>query len=90
MKAVVAGRFQLGEGPSRGLLRDYEPSDGPSFQALVIGPRVSRVCPWSRRPDTNIIFLIFSFNSSDFLKGSFSPAKCTEIETLLRPIISFS
>ena len=27
--------FQLGEGPSRGLLRDYEPSDGPSFQALV-------------------------------------------------------
>ena len=27
--------FQPGEGPSRGLLRDYEPSDGPSFQALV-------------------------------------------------------
>ena len=27
-------RFQPGEGPSRGLLRDYEPSDGPSFQAL--------------------------------------------------------
>ena len=24
-----------GEGPSRGLLRDYESSDGPSFQALV-------------------------------------------------------
>ena len=24
-----------GEGPSRGLLRDYEPSDGPWFQALV-------------------------------------------------------
>ena len=24
-----------GEGPSRGLLRDYEFSDGPSFQALV-------------------------------------------------------
>ena len=23
-----------GEGPSRGLLCDYEPSDGPSFQAL--------------------------------------------------------
>ena len=22
-------RFQPGEGPSRGLLRDYEPSDGP-------------------------------------------------------------
>ena len=22
-------RFQLGEGPSRGLLRDYEPSVGP-------------------------------------------------------------
>ena len=28
-------RFQPGEGPSRGLLRDYEPSDGPSFQALL-------------------------------------------------------
>ena len=27
--------FQLGEGPSRGLLRDYEPLCGPSFQALV-------------------------------------------------------
>ena len=27
MKAVVAA-FQPGEGPSRGLLRDYEPSDG--------------------------------------------------------------
>ena len=26
--------FQLGEGPSRGLLCDYEPSDGPSFEAL--------------------------------------------------------
>ena len=25
----------LGEGPTRGLLRDYEPSCGPSFQALV-------------------------------------------------------
>ena len=27
-------RFQPGEGPSRGLLRDYVPSDGP-FQALL-------------------------------------------------------
>ena len=29
-KAVESGyyRFQPGEGPSRGLLRDYEPSDG--------------------------------------------------------------
>ena len=25
------------KGPSRGLLRDYKPSDGPSFQALVLG-----------------------------------------------------
>ena len=24
-----SSRFQPGEGPSRGLLRDYEPSDGP-------------------------------------------------------------
>ena len=27
--------FQQGEGPSRGLLCDYEPSCGPSFQALL-------------------------------------------------------
>ena len=26
-------RFQPGEGPSRGLLHDYEPSCGPSFEA---------------------------------------------------------
>ena len=30
-----SSRFQLGEGPSRGLLHDYEPLDGPSFQALM-------------------------------------------------------
>ena len=24
-----------GEGPSRGLLPDYEPSDGPSFESLT-------------------------------------------------------
>ena len=28
-------RFQPGEGPSRGLLRNYEPLCGPSFEALV-------------------------------------------------------
>ena len=28
-------RFQPGEGPSRGLLHDYEPSCWPSFQALI-------------------------------------------------------
>ena len=31
-----SSRFQLGEGRSRGLLRDYEPSDGPPFQALLL------------------------------------------------------
>ena len=36
MKELVgSGRFKPEEGPSRGLLRDYESSDGPSFQALV-------------------------------------------------------
>ena len=30
-----SSRFQPGEGPSRGLLRNYEPTDGPSFEALV-------------------------------------------------------
>ena len=33
-------RFQLGEGPSRGLLRDYEPSDGPLFESLVESRRI--------------------------------------------------
>ena len=44
-------RFQLGEGPSRGLLCDCELSDGPSFQALEILPKEYvqklRVCPSS-------------------------------------------
>ena len=35
MKAVVSSCFHPGECPGRGLLRDYEPSCGPSFQALV-------------------------------------------------------
>ena len=38
MKAVGSSRFQPGEGPSRGLLRDYEPSDllrMELFEALV-------------------------------------------------------
>ena len=35
--------FQPGDGPSRGLLRENEPSDGPSFQALVPALSVS-VC----------------------------------------------
>ena len=39
MKAVVAAFNQPGEGPSRGLLRDYEPSDllrMELFEALVV------------------------------------------------------
>ena len=36
MKALLAIiSFQPGDGPSRGLLRDYEHSCGPSFAALV-------------------------------------------------------
>ena len=34
-------RFQPGEGPSRGLLRDYEPSDGPSFPSLCTADLVA-------------------------------------------------
>ena len=30
--------FQPGEGPSTGLLRDYEPWCGPSFEALPVAP----------------------------------------------------
>ena len=34
-----SSHFQPGEGPSRGLLRDYEPSDGPLFEALAAAGR---------------------------------------------------
>ena len=30
--------LQPGEGPSRDILRDYEPSCGPSFEALMLEP----------------------------------------------------
>ena len=46
-----SSRFQLGEGPSRGLLRDYEHSDGSSFQALINHP-------WSPRVDVDVGYLI--------------------------------
>ena len=36
LNVKASRRFQPGEGPSRGFLCDYEPSDGPSFQALLI------------------------------------------------------
>ena len=38
---VVAALNYIGEGLRRGLLRDYEPSDGPSFQALEFTHLVS-------------------------------------------------
>ena len=34
MKALAAGAFNPGEGPSRSLLCDYKPSCGPSFETL--------------------------------------------------------
>ena len=44
VKAVVS-RFQLGEGPSRGLLRDYEPSDGSFWSTTCVPPPQSVVEP---------------------------------------------
>ena len=43
-----SSRFQLGEGPSKGLLHDYESPDGPSFQALVSPPSPQYVLPVER------------------------------------------
>ena len=48
---IIASRtqFQPGEGPSRGLLRDYEPSDGPSSSSVVtvqFQKQLSLVCSW--------------------------------------------
>ena len=34
-----SSRFQPGEGPSRGLLRDYEPSDG-TFSSTIVDAAV--------------------------------------------------
>ena len=34
----------VGEGPSRGLLRDYKHSHGPSFQALISSPQSPHGC----------------------------------------------
>ena len=49
---ISSRRFTQGEGPSRGLLRDCQPSCGPSFEALVATGRtfVTRLevvsCHW--------------------------------------------
>ena len=37
-------RFQPGGGPSRGLLRNYEPFCGPPFEALIFLPRLDNGC----------------------------------------------
>ena len=39
--------FQPGEGSCRGLLRDYEPSCGPSFEALADTWLMDPSAPWS-------------------------------------------
>ena len=41
-----SSRFQPGGGPSRGLLLDYEPSDGPSIQALLTTVRHPTLNLW--------------------------------------------
>ena len=41
LRAVDTELNSEGEGPSRGLLRDYESSDGPSFQALLHTPELT-------------------------------------------------
>ena len=48
-----SSRFQPGEGPSRGLLRDYEPSDG-TFEALVISCLESG-CGWRNPVSDRVI-----------------------------------
>ena len=63
MKAVVASsRFQPGEGPSRGLLRDYDPSDGPSFKAIVTS-QINDVgrAPWPGHLAARTAFLLHNY-----------------------------
>ena len=50
-----SSRFQPGEGPSRGLLRDYEPSDGTFWSTNVhhtMSPQERRT--WSESPHTSL------------------------------------
>ena len=49
-------RFQPGEGPSRGLLRDYEPSDGTRMEQLAAGGVIVVITGGAARcPVMNII-----------------------------------
>ena len=45
MKVPAVAGFQPREGPSRGLLCDYEPLCGPSFEALMTGEVTSQQSP---------------------------------------------
>ena len=44
MKGINNRSFQLGEGHRRGLLHDYEPSCGPSFEALIVTVTLVTLC----------------------------------------------
>ena len=55
--------FQPGEGPSRGLLRDYKPSDGPSFQALSKAGEDSADCKALVGKSDNVINFLSGLNT---------------------------
>ena len=77
--------FQPGESPSRGLLRDYEHLDGPSFQALGEGSRKKFRSYIDIENDfqhlkSEITHMKSSMNSVSFLrkKKSFSNCKASK------------
>ena len=65
MKAVVAA-FKPGEGPSRGLLRDYEPSDGTYWSTNSIAPNTAHLAPVANLISTITEFCIFHFTNGQW------------------------
>ena len=61
--------FPIGEGPSRGLLRDYEPSDEP-FWSTIIHQHTSRIKlrNFSRRLDDLITSRVFTLHRGELLQ----------------------
>ena len=90
-----ARRFQLGEGPSRGLFRDYKASDGPSFQALLtsldhvkksglvtrINFSVTRNCDYHSVVDILTFYDIYLFICRDYsgLRDQGEIGKCLKL-----------
>ena len=55
----------VGEGPNRGLLHDYEHSDGPSFQALIC----NHLCEDASLPEAGLVLVEHHGDGVELLLG---------------------